>query len=203
MELIGSLFLVLAVALLVGLFVARPFLRTGGAADERAGTLEPQEHLRSSLLAERDRVLNALQDLDFDHAMGKVPEEEYPDQRAVLLQTGTEVLRRLDIMENASLARPQGAGALAEAQRGVEERIEAAVAARRADARTGLPTRAAGVAAIGSDQSSGAAHSGNDLEEMIAVRKRQRQEPSAGFCPKCGKAVQKSDLFCGRCGTTL
>src|SRR5690349_50087 len=101
MELIGSLFLILALALVVGLFIAQPFFKnvSGSNADKEStvrSAEEEREHQRSSLLAERDRVLNALQELDFDYALGKVPAEEYPLQRSALLKTGADVLRHLD-----------------------------------------------------------------------------------------------------------
>ena len=99
MELIGALLLVLAVALVVGLFVSRPFLRreTPLMTDDLSRQQE-LDHERSSLLAERDRVLNALHELDFDYALGKVPQEDYPEQRAILLHRGAEVLRQLDAL---------------------------------------------------------------------------------------------------------
>jgi hypothetical protein len=56
----------------------------------------PEEHQRSTLLAERDRLLTALQELEFDHNLGKVPEEDYPEQRAALVKSTAEVLRQLD-----------------------------------------------------------------------------------------------------------
>ncbi len=43
----------------------------------------------------------------------------------------------------------------------------------------------------------------DDLEGMIMERRRARQEITRGFCPKCGRAIQKSDRFCPRCGTAL
>ena len=33
-------------------------------------------------MAERDRVINSLQELDFDFKLGKIPEEDYPVQRS-------------------------------------------------------------------------------------------------------------------------
>lgn len=87
---LGSIFLILALTILVGLFVARPFF-------EHRGSIAGQvEHERSALMAERDRILNALQELDFDHALGKIPEEDYPAQRAALLKRGAEILKQLD-----------------------------------------------------------------------------------------------------------
>lgn len=82
---IGSILLILGLLLLVTLFIARPLM------EKRSVVVSQEEHELSALLAERDRLLNALQELDFDYAMGKIPEEEYPAQRSVLLQRGAEV----------------------------------------------------------------------------------------------------------------
>ena len=76
---IGSIFLILALLILVALFVSRPFISR--SQETVSLTLDPQDHERSSLLAERDRLLNALQELDFDATLGKIPEEDYPAQR--------------------------------------------------------------------------------------------------------------------------
>ncbi len=198
MELVGSLFVILALAVIVVLYVGRPFLLN--IEQKPAGNTKVNEHDRehqiSSLLAERDRVLNALQELDFDYSLGKIPVEEYPQQRAALLKSGSDVLRALDEITAASLANNQAA----------EDRIEAAVAARRADAAhpsagsQDMPQKEAQAAAVAAG---GNGKEKDALEEMIAARKRQRRESAAGFCPRCGKPVQKSDKFCSKCGTTL
>lgn len=48
------------------------------------------------------------------------------------------------------------------------------------------------------------ASNGRDvIEEMIAARRLTRNEKSAGFCPKCGKAVRKSDVYCPSCGSKV
>jgi len=39
-----------------------------------------------------------------------------------------------------------------------------------------------------------------DIEKMIADRRMLRGERSAGFCSKCGRAVQQSDMYCPGCG---
>ncbi len=195
MELIGSLFLVLALAVFVALFIARPFLVNGRqrAANGTLTAQQEREHLVSSLLAERDRVLNSLQELDFDYALGKVPQEDYPQQRAVLLKTGADVLRHLDELATGE---PETTG------EAVEDRIEAAVAARRADARR-VPAQPVSAPVVAGTNGNGNGKGKDELEEMIAARKRERKESAAGFCPRCGKPVQKSDKFCSKCGTTL
>lgn len=192
MESIGALLIILALVLLVAVYLASPFLRKSTAADaatHRSSAEEDSvEHKRSSLLAERDRILTALQELDFDHAMGKVPEEDYPTQRSGLLMQGTRVLRQLEAFEPASAS----AGTAA-------ERIEAAVASHRADAagRGQVKTGARSTAAVTAPGAK------DDLEEIIARRKRERKETAAGFCPRCGRPASKSDKFCSKCGATL
>lgn len=90
---IGSILAVLALLALVAAFVGRPLF-------ERSGTrVEDEDRELSSLLAERDRILNLLQELDMDHAMGKVLEVDYQEQRADLLREGSLVLRKIDSLQ--------------------------------------------------------------------------------------------------------
>ena len=87
---LGSLFLVLAVLVIVGIYLYAPFTTRGRR------TRVSESHEVSSLKAERDRVVNSLQELDFDFKLGKIPAEDYPEQRAALLQKGSDILRKLD-----------------------------------------------------------------------------------------------------------
>jgi hypothetical protein len=173
---LGSIMLILALALGVGIYISLPLTRHPVSEElvSKQKSTDGVDHKRSSLLAERDRVLRTVQELDFDNALGKIPAEDYPVQRNALMATGAEVLRQLDQIESEGGA----AGS-------VEDRLEAAIAARRADMRR-APSN-------GTD----------DLEMAIALRRRERQEKSAGFCPKCGKPVQSSDVFCAHCGNSL
>jgi hypothetical protein len=181
---IGSIFLILALLVMVGLFISRPlFERKETATDVQ---FKQQEHQRSALLAERDRLLNALQELDFDYALGKIPEEDYPQQRAILMQRGADTLRQLDAVQ------PEGKVEDAEA------RLEAAIAAHRADAGRSavLPNGRKQIPAA-------VAVPDDDLEIMLANRRRVRQEKATGFCPQCGGPVHKSDRFCPKCGAKI
>jgi rubrerythrin len=173
---LGSIFLLLAVIVLVGLYLYTPFM-----ARTRRVTEESYEV--STLLAERDRMINSLQELDFDNSLGKVPADEYPSQRALLLQKGADILRKLDELAPASSS---SASASLSTGHDAEARIEKAVFARRADS----PTKAAEL-------------SDDDLEAMLAARRNQRKVKSAGFCPKCGKPVLVTDRFCPACGKSL
>jgi hypothetical protein len=187
MELLGSLFLVLALIVAIALFIGRPFFSTmQNEASEVSIAADSLEHRRSGLLAERDRILGALQELEFDFTLGKIPAEDYPDQRAELLRKGSFVLRQLDSLQ------PN-----VEQSSSVEDRIEAAVASRRVD---GVQRKDAQPAVVAEKP---AVRAKDSVEDLIASRRRQRQEKAAGFCPRCGRPVSKSDKFCAKCGATL
>ncbi len=179
-----AIFFSLAVLILVAMYLYAPFM------ERRARRVTEEEHELSALMAERDRVINSLQELDFDFKLGKVPEEDYPEQRASLLQKGADILRKIDALTPAPPLRsvsqsPNGKRARSEGK-DVEERLEAAIAARRAD-----------MAAVKVEVSD------DDLEAMISSRRKGRTDKSAGFCPRCGKPVLASDRFCPSCGKSL
>jgi hypothetical protein len=43
----------------------------------------------------------------------------------------------------------------------------------------------------------------DDLEALIASRRRDKEEKAAGFCSQCGSPVHQADKFCPRCGAIL
>ncbi|MFN3742958.1 MAG: zinc ribbon domain-containing protein [Anaerolineales bacterium] len=136
---IGAFLLILAVLLVVAAYITQPFLAHGG----RRVTAEEVHH--SALLAEYERVLNTLQELDFDHRLGKVPAEEYPLLRAELIKKGTLLLQQLDASQ-AQLSQQEAEARLDRAKPEGESRprlsddeLEKLLAARRA-ARKGKRT---------------------------------------------------------------
>jgi len=167
---LSAILLLIALLLGVGLYLAAPLI-----FDSPRRRANEDSSQISSLMAERDRVINSLQELDFDFRLGKIPDEDYPSQRAELLQKGADILRRLDALRPQPLSDEE-----------VERRIERAAAARRADA------------AVQAEPPSD-----DEIESMLAARRKARKGQSAGFCPKCGKAVLASDQFCPSCGKAL
>jgi hypothetical protein len=164
-----AIFFSLAILILVGIYLYSPFM------ERRSRRVTRDEHELSTLMAERDRVINSLQELDFDFKLGKIPEEDYPAQRAGLVQRGAEILKKIDTLA------PQPVSG-----QDTETRLERAIAARRADA-------ALAKIEIPDDE----------LEAMVSSRRKGRTNKSAGFCPRCGKPVMVSDRFCPSCGKSL
>ena len=192
---IGSIFLLLAFLILVVLFISRPFFETKKASTAYVSASD--EHELSSALADRDRILNTLHELDFDYGLGKIPEEDYQQQRSILLEKGVLTLKALDELQ-------QDAGEGADG-----DRIEAELKTRRQQLDPGLNNAPANNAqndlrTAAPVNGSPVSHDPNDeLEALLANRRRARQEKAAGFCPKCGGPLAKSDQFCPRCGTNL
>ena len=163
---LGAFFLILALALLVGMFISKPFFGVESAqgARQEQQLEQKEDHLQSTLLAERDRLLSALQELDFDYHLGKIPAEDYPPQRAVLAHDTAEVLRRLDELPELEGAQvvPAGAAAPVEVEP-PDEQLEFLIASHR---------RSRKEKAIGFCSKCGK-----------PVKKSDK------FCPRCGMAI--------------
>ena len=93
-----NLALVLAALLAVCLvlYVARPFLREPETADDALETPGEEELRRLELAEERDRALQALRELEFDHRTGKVSDEDYRSLVGPLRRSAAEALKALD-----------------------------------------------------------------------------------------------------------
>ena len=91
-----ALSLAAALAVLCVVWVARPFLREPQAADD---TLAAPEERRVALLDERDRVLGALKQLEFDHRTGTVSDEDYRATVGALRRQAAEAIRTLDALD--------------------------------------------------------------------------------------------------------
>jgi DUF438 domain-containing protein len=167
---IGAIFLILAVLILTAMFISAPFMKK-----QRKHVQE--DHEISSLMAENERILNALQELDFDNKLGKIPSEDYPSMRNDLMKKGVSILHKLDEIQKTATSHD------------AEKFIEATIAARRVDSTI--------------DPNRDEVEADEELEAMIAKRRNSQKAKSAGFCPKCGNPILVSDAFCPKCGNTL
>lgn len=171
---IGSILIGVALLVVVAFILAQPFI-------EQQGVRERQVTPAEGLAAERELVLEALRDLDFDHTMGKIADEDYIPQRATLVARGVELLRQLDQLAAAAPASGNGAAGRFEAE------VERAVAARRKAAPS--DPEAQMEAAI-------AAHRQGVVRASAAA-------PGGPACAQCGTPAQAGDRFCAKCGAGL
>ena len=121
---IGSILAILALAIIAIAFIVRPLFEKNGFEDTYQG------RRISSLLAERDRVLTILQELDMDHAMGKIVEGDYVDQRSVLVAKGARVLKNIDLQRDGGNLRQESGEVVSDTAK-LENLIEAAIAQMR------------------------------------------------------------------------
>jgi zinc-ribbon domain len=170
---IGSALVIIALALLVAGFIARP-LFTGLARE----VSEAERH-RSELLAARDRTLSGLADLDMDMALEKIPEADYNVHRAELVQQGADILREIDALNGESPAE-QGYGP-EDAE--LEGQLEAAVAQLRTKPDTGLEAEMeAAVARLRENKAAGRGGFCPRCGKAVASDDR--------FCTHCGASLE-------------
>lgn len=186
---LGFIFLAVALTGLVIFLVAQPFIDPARLRQRAAG---PDEQLTQ----ERDTILNAVRDLDFDYATGKLTDEDYAAQRAALMARGAAVLKQLDAAGAAAGASPieQAIAARRKTATGAVEggpSIEQAIAARRKTAASAVPATGLNCPGCGAGVGAG-----------------------DRFCPDCGAALNRrcdqcsaplavGDKFCGKCGAPV
>lgn len=165
---IGSILIGVALLILVGLFIARPFLR---AQDSEAVQTE-----RQLLLEEKEYLLDQIQALDFDHETGKIPTEVHELQRARLMEQATAVLQEIDLAGGAPISTP-ALDDQADTAVDVDIEIEAAIARlRRQRAQKKIETSASVPAAA-------AATNGH---ARFCPQCGTPTDPDDRFCANCG-----------------
>lgn len=173
----ASIFLGLALALVVLPFVVEPFWRRGRGSRRLARTA-----LADTAGASKDAALVAVRDLDFDFQTGKVTEADYQPLRQQLLLAAAQAASA-EATARPAARTPGGAR--------VDDDIETAVRELRLSrhaAHSPAPATCAtcGTVAAGTDKFCG--HCGAALSLA---------------CPSCQAVVKPNDRFCAGCGTAL
>jgi hypothetical protein len=90
--------LVLAALLAIAcvLYVARPFIREPEAKVDRLAGRDELELRRLALVEERDRSLDALRELEFDHRTGKLSDDDYRALVGPLRRRAAQARRALE-----------------------------------------------------------------------------------------------------------
>ncbi|OGO16795.1 MAG: hypothetical protein A2Z14_06990 [Chloroflexi bacterium RBG_16_48_8] len=123
---VGSLLVIFALAIIVVGYILRPLI------EKRAISVTENSRYASELQAERDQVLMNLQEFDIDHAMGKIPADEYQGRRAVLVARGAAILKELDRLDGIMMTAPARAGeAVDQEDHDFEAQIEKEIQRRR------------------------------------------------------------------------
>lgn len=92
---LGAIFLLIAMVVIISLLLFRPFLEPKVQAVAEADLTG--NHRQSALLAEKERLLAAIQEMEFDHQAGKIDDETFPAQHLLLMQKAARVMATLDL----------------------------------------------------------------------------------------------------------
>jgi hypothetical protein len=160
----GAILSLAAVLLIVCAVVFRPFMPGLKHANQGRRNRLSTSQQASIWLAEKERLLTMIQELEFDHETGKIPDDLFKEQRIELVRSAADILKKLDQM-GYSDPKPDQTGSKGASAPGTKEY--------------------------------------DDLDELIARRKLEKNGKATGFCPKCGNALQSKDHFCPKCGMTI
>ena len=126
---LGGIVFFLVVLSLTAVVVAAPLLRR----NERSNIDDIRLHKQQErLLVYYERVLTNLRDLDEDHATGKMPDQDYGNERELWVQRGVQVLRALDDLGDHSII-PEAVHDEAAIDEAIDQAIESAIADYRSD----------------------------------------------------------------------
>lgn len=140
---------------------------------------QPNSTPGTSLADQREATLTALRDLDFDHAVGKVTEEDYAILRQTLLTKAAAIMTQIE-----------------QEQVVLNARIEAEILAARQNLNGGRLAHSPAEANRVCPTCSRVPHPGDLYCRGCGTQ-------LAPACPECGKTVAPTDRFCVRCGFEL
>ncbi|HRW03969.1 MAG TPA: zinc-ribbon domain-containing protein [Caldilineaceae bacterium] len=151
--------------------------------------LLPVEDSRlTDLLARKDAALRAIKDLEFDHQVGKIADEDYQRLRERLNRQAIVLLQQLERFapESATL----------------DAQLEAEIAAlRQVQATNRAESSSVGSTAVNTaalSPSSPAPADGADPAASAAVA-----AGTVRFCTECGVRIDPSFKFCANCGSPI
>ncbi len=177
MILVVTLLLLAVVFVFVGYPLARPFPHEAVRPDPAPG---PALSQRERLLAEREQTLATLQELDFEHGIGNLSDEDYAALQGPHRRKAVVILRELDaIGDEAAGARPRLA---------VDDQV---LAARLEDEIARVRTRLAAPVSRGVTPTAPNAGPAGVVDE------------AAPLCLKCGAPHAVAARFCAACGHKL
>jgi hypothetical protein len=186
---------VLLAAVLVGVafyLAALPLIQQARRSAPAETASSEQERL-DELLAQRTAAFQAIRELNFDHRLGKITDEDFAAFEAGLKHNAAESLRALDRWET-------DADAELDAWIDREVRLrKAALASAPLVELDGRACRQCGRPAATGDKFCGSCGAALIDAPVTPVK------PSGGerFCPQCGMTHLPDDRFCARCGQSL
>ena len=156
----------------VVLFVLFPIFARASEVSEKPSEASQE---RKSLGEKKDRIYEAIKDVDFEYQAGKLSDSDYQSVRADFVAQAAEVIARLDELDASHAA--------AEKEEPAVESPEPA------------PEAESGVSCPSCEQS-------NPEGAKFCMRCGHKIEISPN-CPQCGAELQEEARFCTACGVSI
>ena len=199
---VGPAILVLAAGALVGVIgLLWASLRTLGGDAPLAEGLATAAAMRETVshLAERkQRVLRALKDLELEHSVGKIDDEDFAEISARYREQAKSILREMDVELEPLRPRAEAIARTHLEKRGVAR--GKALAAKAAAPPSGESAEEPPVRA---SERVACSHCETSNEPDAAFCKKCRARLSRIACPSCATSNEPDATFCKKCGASL
>ena len=172
----------------VGIAAWRMFSPLAGA-DAPAGPQVFGGRTRAALEREKTLVLRSIKDLEFDHAMGKLSDDDFAEMGARLRGRAAGLLRQLDA----------GSGYREAIQMEIDKRLGKSKSA----ARSKPDTAGRAVSPLGVARGEGGPTGPLAVGEPEKVRPTERGTPTTKMCLSCCTVNDVDARFCKGCGYQL
>lgn len=176
-----TLLFLTALASGVVLFVLFPIFARASEVSQRP-TAVAQE--RKSLSEKKDRLYEAIKDIDFEYQAGKLSDTDYKSVRTGFLAQAAEVIARLEEINESDVG---GAPATEEKD---------SVAVERSEEPAPESTE------VASGPSCPSCEQPNPAGAQFCMRCGSKMTTPAN-CPQCGIELQEEARFCTACGVTI
>ena len=170
-----TLLFLVALATGVVLFILFPVFARHG---EVSRTLTPEAQERKNLSEQKERLYDAIKDLDFEHGAGKLSDADYQSVRADLVAQAAAVISQIDAL-------PASAESSSERQPSPKQPKQPKEEVTEEEGPT--------CASCGQTNPAGAKFC-FQCGERIAVE---------ASCPECGTELPKEARFCTECGVAI
>lgn len=113
----SSLLIVIFIFVLSGMFIMRPFM-VNEKTPRKSGSGRTD-----SLIAEKERLLLAIEDLDLEFELDKISNQEHNRNRDILLAEAADVIKQLDKIQKTGSSKKKKTSSSGKADDGLEKMI--------------------------------------------------------------------------------
>ncbi|MDO8671550.1 MAG: zinc ribbon domain-containing protein [Dehalococcoidia bacterium] len=166
-------------------FVGLPLFRERKPEEGLAYDAEYADSEVGRLLGKKDTAITALRELEFDHAVGSLSDDDYSELRDKYEKKAISLLKTLDDVSEAEAKGQRKGSDRRTVQEGRNRRGKKREMIGPACAECGEP------------------YEEGDQFCRICGAELSNNAESSPACPECGEPFEEGDIFCGACGFTL